>query len=571
MLSKACFRELFIRNGQIARTSVIGEPRFVFYPPLTWMAGALMGLVLPWKDVSIAFAFLLLAGTGFATRWFAREMLEDGPATLAGCAAIFLGRGTSDISLRCDYAELTGGFWIPLLLMFLLRDRRPKGRWWERAFDGSTMPLALVMAGIWLSNGPLGIEANYLAVAMALLVACLQRSWAPIVRATVGVALGMGLAAFYLVPAIWERSWANFREAVTRQTFRVENSWLFGHHADPVWMTHDEMLFKISLIATAMFVVTAVALVVAWKRGTLPRERGLLVPLMAIPAVVFFLQLPVSLPVWNLLPELRYLQFPWRWLLVMQAPLAIFFAAAVWVEPMRKRIPILIACALAFGAVSTATWSLCFSDCKVFDASLKDWQEEGGAYGKPEYSPAGVQYSLVVPDTPSNCVIGSLDDLKNISGEPGENLHEVRAGSDKICKGDVKEELNLPEMKGFSGVVDQAGYLVLRLRSFPAWKVMVNGQLTTTSMERGHGLLAVPVAPGRVNVVVGWATLPDVVAGRWMSLLALLLAAGLYFGERRLGGSGWQGWNPVWRRAERTKSNGSARNLSGIERTCTLN
>jgi hypothetical protein len=511
-----------------------GEPRFVFYPPLTWMAGALMGLVLPWKGVSIAFAFLLLAGTGFATRWFAREMLEDGPATLAGCAAIFLGRGISDISLRCDYAELTGGFWIPLLLMFLLRNRNPSGGIWKRAFDGSTVPLALVMAGIWLSNGPLGIEANYLAVAMALLAAGLQRSWAPIVRASMGVALGMGLAAFYLVPAIWERSWANFQEAVTRQTFRVENNWLFGHHVDPVWRTHDEMLFKISLIAAPMFAVTAVALLVAWKRGTLPRERRLLVPLMAIPAVVFLLQLPVSLPVWTWLPELRYLQFPWRLQLVMQAPLAIFFAAAVWVEPLRKRIAILSACALAFGAIGTATWTLCFSDCKAFDASLNNWEEEGGAYGKPEYSPAGVQYSLVLPDTPSNCVIGSLDDLKNISGEPGENLHEVQAGSIKICKGDVKEELNLPEQKGFSGVVDQAGYLVLRLRSFPAWKVMVNGQPTPALMERGHGLTAVAVTPGRVDVVVNWTTLPDVVAGRWVSALVLLLVVALYFGERKV-------------------------------------
>jgi hypothetical protein len=511
-----------------------GEPRFVFYPPLTWMAGALMGTVLSWKHVSIAFSFLLLAVTGLATRKFAREVMEDGPATLAGCAAIFLGRGLSDISLRCDYAELTGGFWIPLLLLFLLRNRNPSGQTWARAFDGSTVPVALVMAGIWLSNGPLGIEANYLAAAIALLAAALERSWAPIARAAVGVTLGMSLAAFYLVPAVWERSWANIQEAVTRREFLVENSWLFGHHADSSWWAHDRLLLKISEIAAAMFAVTAVSAVVAWKRGTLPGERRWLVSLLAIPCAVLFLLLPVSLPAWNWLPELRLLQFPWRWLLVMQSSLAVFFALAVWVTTPRRRIAILAGCAVLFLVISPIAWSFGFADCRVFDAKLLGWEEQGGAYGKPEYSPPGIQYSVVLPDVPSNCVVRNLKDLAGISGAPGEDLHAVRPESKNNCEGNFGEELNLPELKAFDGVADEAGYLILRLRSYPAWQATVNGHATSATLEPGHGMMAVPVPPGRVNVVVRWTTTPDVVAGRWLSALAAFLLIALHFAERKL-------------------------------------
>ena len=45
---------------------------------------------------------------------------------------------------------------------------------------------------------------------------------------------------------------------------------------------------------------------------------------------MLFLQFPFSLPLWNLLPDLRFLQFPWRWLVVLEAPMGIFAAAALW-------------------------------------------------------------------------------------------------------------------------------------------------------------------------------------------------------------------------------------------------
>ena len=32
-----------------------GEPRFVFYPPLTWVLGALLGIILPWAAVPATF------------------------------------------------------------------------------------------------------------------------------------------------------------------------------------------------------------------------------------------------------------------------------------------------------------------------------------------------------------------------------------------------------------------------------------------------------------------------------------------------------------------------------------
>src|SRR5580698_9724136 len=54
-----------------------GEPRFMFYPPVTWMLGAARGFVMPGQFVPVALVFLLLAATGFATRALALEALPD--------------------------------------------------------------------------------------------------------------------------------------------------------------------------------------------------------------------------------------------------------------------------------------------------------------------------------------------------------------------------------------------------------------------------------------------------------------------------------------------------------------
>jgi hypothetical protein len=194
----------------------------------------------------------------------------------------------------------------------------------------------------------------------------------------------------------------------------------------------------------------------------------------------------------------------------------------------------LTACALLFFVVSTVTWLFCFNDCKAFNAGFKVWEGGEGAEGKPEYAPPHIQYRLLLPDVPRNCVVSNLNDLTDISGEPGDGLNPVRAGSESLCKGRFVEPMNQPERKGFVGVVDQPGYLILGLRSYPAWKTMVNGLPATTLVERGHGLMAIPVARGPVTVVVQWTTTPDVIAGRWVSFFALVLLTGLYLVERRM-------------------------------------
>jgi hypothetical protein len=520
-----------------------GEPRFVFYPPLTWMLGAAMGSVLPWQLVPIALTFLLLAATGLAVGALARQALSGAAATLAGCAAIFSGYALFTAYERSAFGELAGGFWIPLLLLLILRDRDPAALAIRRALDGSTAPLALVVAGAWLSNAPLGVMASYLLAAIALAAALLSKSWAPAVRAFIAAALGMGVASVFLLPAAWEQPWADLKQAASDPGEMIENSWLFGRHADPALDFHDFVLHQVSMIAVVMIAVTLVGLLVCWRRKSLTPDRRWWLPLALIPFAVLILQFPVSLPVWNLLPKLRFLQFPWRWLVVLEAPMAIFFASAVWPAASARRwqrVAVAVACAAAFLAVTATAGWVFFQPCDEEDAvagMVARYRSGLGMGGADEYEPPGTDDSLLAIGLPAACLVGDPATLLGkSSGQPDAlPVWQPEQGScDESLSASPMQAKNHAEHYEVVAKAGHAGYLILRLRNFPAWRVAVNGLPVANLPQRDDGLVAVPVPKGPVELTVDWTTTPDVIAGRWLSGLTLLLLFALWSLERRL-------------------------------------
>ena len=81
--------------------------------------------------------------------------------------------------------------------------------------------------------------------------------------------------------------------------------------------------------------------------------------------------------------------------------------------------------------------------------------------------------------------------------------------------------------------IPHPGYLVLRLRTYPAWRVTVNGRPVAELPQREDGLMTVPVSQGSVVVNADWTTTFDMLVGRWLSGLFLLLLAAVYWLERK--------------------------------------
>jgi hypothetical protein len=536
-----------------------GEPRFVYYPPLTWMLGAALGAILPWNLAPIALTFLILSATGLATRALALEGLDDLPATLGGCVSIFSGFTLFTAYERCAFPEFAGGFWLPLIILFVLRDHSRSAPFFRRAFDGSTVPLALALAGAWLSNLPLGVIAGYLLVGLALLWAIVIKSWAPLLRAAVSTILGLGLAAIYWLPATFERHWVDISQATDDPGYNFENNWAFDRHANPILALHDVILRQVSWIAVSMIAVALVAVLICWRRRTLPAppngsSRLWWIPLAAIPAAVLFLLFPISRIVWHTLPEMAFLQYPWRWLEAVEAPMAVFFAAAIWPTshdarraqissrsqiPGRSEIAVLAACAALFLAATIYAANSFFQVCYPEDtvaSSLAAYHAGSGFEGMYEYESSGADITTIATGLPDACLVG---DPEVVFGKPAPDDPDANPAwspDQKSCLAtftwDDGAQVN-PEHRILRAVMPRSGFLVFRLESSPVWSIRVLGR-NTTWIGRPDALMVIPVPQGPVIVTFDWETGADSRAGCILTVLSGLLLFALSRYERRL-------------------------------------
>src|SRR6201998_3491273 len=84
-----------------------GEPRFVFYPPLSWFFGAFLGTILPWPSVAAVFVGCVQTFAGLSAYALFRQMAGSRPAALLA-SACFAANPYSllIIYMRSDFAEL---------------------------------------------------------------------------------------------------------------------------------------------------------------------------------------------------------------------------------------------------------------------------------------------------------------------------------------------------------------------------------------------------------------------------------------------------------------------------------
>lgn len=475
-----------------------GEPRFLFYPPLSWSLGAVLGLILPWKFVPIAFTWIALALAGFTMHRVAARYTSPNAALLA--ATLYLANPYMLFTAyeRTAYGELLAAAWMPLLFAAALATRV------------RIVPIAVALGLIWLTNAPAGVMASYTLALITLVRLCkpgLSSRLQLAATVAAGTALGFAMAAFYLAPAIYEQRFIQVKMAIVVGIRPIDN---FLFHKMPANDYHDDVVRTASLVALTLLAGIAIALWFARSRRTTepsstePAAALPLLPLVLITGLIAFLLTPASLFFWDHVPKLAFLQFPWRLCAILSVILALSVALALkgrWPSIPYSLFP--IPCLFLTAALVLPTWHFFKQRCEV-DQSLADFvyvfHSNVGVEPTDEYTPIGADGDAIKEDSPPYWFIpagASIDTPPPPASTPGRAPNHLA--------------LNLPA----------AETLVLNRRQYPLWQIRLNGAVVPPAVpERLDGLLAVALPAGQATIDLQWTRIPYETTGLVLSDLA---------------------------------------------------
>jgi len=549
-----------------------GEPRFVFYPPISWTLGAGIGLLLShlpgvaepaaWTATPILYTWLALTLSGFALYRFARLYASPNAALVA--ATLYLANPYMLFTAyeRTAYAELLAAAVIPLLLQSILQRKVTVAR------------IALPVALLWLTNAPAAVMGCY---ALAFLAAVRlvaeayrkssdrhsersEESPHPLrfaLKIFAGTALGLLLAAFYILPATLQRRFVQISMATSIDGLSISHNFLFAHMGTtPDDLLHDAVLRTASWIAVALIAATALALAAVFllrnRAGTPHLDSGTeepysfpIFPLALLAVAIAFLLTPLSLILWRHAPQAPFLQFPWRLLAILAPVLALSIARvltlisgagcpihsaffAEWMGAKRSAIAAVVSLILAAALVLPAyhRFHQPYDPADTPAARLILFHSNHGTDPTDEYTPTTADNDALAPPTTSSPPRLPPYWLATTPTAPAPSASVGASAPDLDSGTRVAPSRNPgPAPTHLALTLTRAQFLIFNLRDYPAWRITRNGTPIQHPVLRDDGLVTLALPAGTSTLDVRYACLPSETAGDVLTLLALALFA----------------------------------------------
>jgi hypothetical protein len=502
-----------------------GEPRFIFYPPLSWMFGAALSFVVPWEYVPGVFIVVTQMLAGLSAFALGRRLLPGKGAFITAVGYAANPYALLIVYMRSDFAEQLAMVFFPLLILAALEISGQL----PGAVDsnGQTKPvvrtvalLAVVFASVWLTNAPAAVIATYSLGLLFLLAAFASKSLRPLLQGLAALALGFGLASFYLIPAVYEQRWVNISTALA-SGLQPSQNFLYAIIADT---EHNAFNWIASSTAVLMIVLTALFAAATFAHLRKPAARSvgtsLWTALAVLLAIAALLMVRFTNVLWNVLPELRFVQFPWRWMSILAVPFACFAGAAISMKTLPRWLTTLTLVGLFAVLVGAATFMVRHTwwDTEDIPVLLEAIGKDEGFEGVDEYDPAGDDHSNL-PEKSAR--------VKLLADDESEDAPDPRPGAK------VHIESWTAERKELRVTLRAPGRLALRLLNYPGWRVTLNDVAAAPEQNEDSDQIILPLPAGTSHVEARLLRTADRTVGGIVSGCSVGVALGLWlFAER---------------------------------------
>ena len=361
--------------------------------------------------------------------------------------------------------------WLPWL--FLAFDRLLLGGGapgWTRRL-GLAM---LVLAGTLLTHtfALLSIAPFLVFFVLFRLVQAWVRSGLPWRQTLLAVAGGLGallLTAIFLLPLLAEGRYLQ-QQVYVANTYDFRNHfvqlgqffspfWGFGYSDDPVG-ANDTMGFQVG----ALLVILALVALFTVRRAY--RDRGLLVFLLVAGAALLLLMTPLARPLWEAVPALAVIQFPWRFLALAGFVFSALGGLALW-----NLLPAAVPAPRPEGGLVLVSILAIMASYPYLQANLQPvepWREDGRAVFQFEQEhPDMLGYTAWVTEPFTRTAVSpgyEQPDYQEIDGSaPGLPRLEIAAGA-----GAVQENYSRGSSARRRGEMETPGAVQIDVYYFPA-------------------------------------------------------------------------------------------------------
>jgi hypothetical protein len=492
-----------------------GSPLPIYYAPLAYVPVELLracGLAASTAIQATFALFWLFAAAGAA--WAARRWFGSGAGVAAAAACALSPWFAADVYVRSGLAEVAGFALLPWVV------------------GAAARPGARTLAGGAIATAALVLAHNIVALfgAAALAVLCLAGPRCARRHVAAMAALGLMLSAAFWLPALAGTGLVRAEESLTQGHFDFHRHFLAPGGLLPgrtaVVLPSAVGPDRPVRFGELLWVGLLAAPWVARRAGSAdPQRRRRVLILALLTTAALAMTTPLARPLWEVVPGLRYVQFPFRWLLPATVGAALLAGAAVTALPGRWRP---YASALA---AAVALWLVepLLEPRHVFidrESGAPVWVQ------RADLSLAGEDPGLVSPDAwfdaetmRRRMVTGTSSD-DYLPRSVTIRVPPAGAAAEPLAAGiEVRRAAwGYPEVSA-EVAVTAAAPLALHQFDFPGWRVEVDGRARAHRTEPGRGRIVVDLVPGDRRVVARFGPTPVGFAAAGISLLGAILLA----------------------------------------------